>query len=254
MRGLTIEKRILDLAISIPAFAACTLLFLAIAVALRATRDRGPLFHRAARVGEGGRMITVLKLRTMRIGMGGPALTRHDDPRITSVGRVLRRTKLDELPQLLNVIRGDMSLVGPRPEDPAFVVWDDPAHAVVFRARPGITGLAQLIYADEERLHAGLDTDRRYRSEILPAKVRIDSWYLAHRTMRLDVRILVETLAVTWRRSRSGPMSAERLLLRVGAPSQLGEVPQEGHPDGDERGREDDDRGLAPPQGLAGSG
>lgn len=189
-------KRILDLALAGPLVVASLPVFAAAFVANRLAGDRGPLLYRARRVGEGGRAIEVLKLRTMRVdGSGGP-LTQRGDVRITSVGRFLRRHKLDELPQLWNVVRGEMSLVGPRPEDPAFVDWADPLHAAVFVARPGITGLAQLAYAREEELHVGDAAIELYREKILPRKLRLDRWYLAHQDIRLDARILLRTAAI----------------------------------------------------------
>ncbi len=197
-------KRALDLAVAGP-MAILTLPILGtVALANRLGGDDGPLIYRAARVGEGGRTITVFKLRTMAADGTGPALTQRDDPRITRVGRFLRRTKIDELPQLWNVVRGEMSLVGPRPEDPAFVDWSNPLHQAVFVARPGITGLAQLNYAREEELHVGDSAIDLYRDEILPAKLRLDSWYLEHRDLRLDARILARTGAILLGLPRDG--------------------------------------------------
>jgi lipopolysaccharide/colanic/teichoic acid biosynthesis glycosyltransferase len=161
--------------------------------------DRGPIFYRATRIGEGGRRFEVFKLRTMRADATGPALTQSHDLRVTAVGRILRRYKLDELPQLWNVVRGEMTLVGPRPEDPAFVDWSDPLHAAVFLARPGITGLAQLAYPFEEQLHVGDGSLDHYRDTILPHKLRLDRWYLAHSGVRLDAQILLRTVALVLR-------------------------------------------------------
>ena len=110
------------------------------------------------------------------------------------VGRILRRYRIDELPQLFNVLRGEMSLVGPRPEDPRFVDWTDPVHRRVFTAKPGITGLAQLDFHDEAQRLFGLDVEERYRREILPAKLRLDLEYLDHRSTLLDLRILARTV------------------------------------------------------------
>jgi lipopolysaccharide/colanic/teichoic acid biosynthesis glycosyltransferase len=174
-----------------------------IAVAMRLTGDDGPFLHRAQRVGEYGRIITVFKIRTMVEGAGGPRLTSTHDPRVTRLGGILRRYRIDELPQLVNVVRGEMSMVGPRPEDPMFVDLTDPLHRKVFTARPGITGLAQLEFHDEARLLSGDDAERRYREEVLPAKLRLDATYLDRRSTALDLRILGRTLStVLGRHSR----------------------------------------------------
>lgn len=165
------------------------------AVAMRLSGDRGPFLFRARRVGEGGELFTILKVRTMTTDRSGSKLTLAGDPRVTRVGRTLRRYRLDELPQLVNVVRGDMSLVGPRPEDPAYVDLTDPLHQRVFSAKPGITGLAQLAYRDEAALLGGEDAERRYRDEILPAKLRLDAEYLDRRSTLLDLQILARTVA-----------------------------------------------------------
>jgi lipopolysaccharide/colanic/teichoic acid biosynthesis glycosyltransferase len=191
---LSRSKRMFDLVVG---SAALVLSLPVIAVAVVATRlagDRGPAFHRARRVGPGGRPITVFKLRTMRADAAqGPGITGDGDPRVTRVGRLLRRYKLDELPQLWNVVRGEMSLVGPRPEDPRYVDWANPLHQKVFTAMPGITGPAQLAYRWEEQLLVGDDPERLYRERVLPAKLELDSRYLDHRSLLLDVRILART-------------------------------------------------------------
>ena len=118
---------------------------------------------------------------------------------MTPLGRLLRRYRIDELPQLVNVVRGEMSLVGPRPEDPEFVDLTDPLHRRVFAARPGITGLAQLTFHDEADQLAGEDAERRYREEILPAKLRLDAEYLDRQTTLLDLRILLRTVRTVLR-------------------------------------------------------
>jgi lipopolysaccharide/colanic/teichoic acid biosynthesis glycosyltransferase len=191
-----VSKRTFDLLVAIPLLAAA-IPVLAIAVAAtRAMGDRGPALYRAVRIGEGGRAFEVLKLRTMRFGGEGPRVTGRDDPRITPIGRVLRRLKVDELPQLINVMRGEMSIVGPRPEDPSYIDWADPQHNEVFRALPGITGVSQLRYAREDELLVGADFELTYRTRILPDKVALDAWYLRHQSRHLDARIV---LATVWR-------------------------------------------------------
>ena len=187
-------NRAIDLAIGSIALVAVCPLLVGIRAAMIADGDRGPFLYRARRIGEGGREISVLKIRTMQTGATGSALTSKHDARVTRLGRYLRRYKIDELPQLWNVIRGEMALVGPRPEDPGFVDLDDPLHRRVFMARPGITGLAQLEYRDEAALLAGTDSELRYRETILPAKLRLDSAYLDRRSVRTDLTILGRTV------------------------------------------------------------
>lgn len=169
-------------------------LFALLAVAVRIDSP-GPILYPSDRVGEGGRPFRCLKLRTMRWDPldHGPAVTTRRDGRLTTVGRALRRLRLDELPQLWNVTRGEMRLVGPRPESPRFVDFGDPIHREVFGIRPGITGLAQLLYVDEADLLDEDDPERRYREAILPEKLRLDLAYLHHRSARLDLWILART-------------------------------------------------------------
>jgi lipopolysaccharide/colanic/teichoic acid biosynthesis glycosyltransferase len=196
------SKRAFDLVVGSVALAAAAPILAGVAAAMRLSADRGPFLHRARRIGEGGRIIVVLKIRTMVVASGGSPLTMSDDPRVTRLGRTLRRYRIDELPQLVNVVKGEMSLVGPRPEDPAFVDLDDALHRKVFTAKPGITGLAQLQYHAEAALLEGPDSESRYRTEILPAKLRLDAEYLDHRSMWLDLRILIRTVGtVLGRRS-----------------------------------------------------
>lgn len=200
------SKRAFDLALALPGLILLAPILLGIAVAMRFSGDDGPFLYRAIRVGAGGKPISVLKIRTMRAGADGPRLTSAADPRVTRVGRILRRYRIDELPQLVNVVQGEMSLVGPRPEDPAFVDLSDPIHRKVFTATPGITGLAQLAFHDEARTLSGPDADQRYRHEILPAKLRLDAEYLDTRSISLDLRIIVRTLgAVLGRAAPAAP-------------------------------------------------
>jgi lipopolysaccharide/colanic/teichoic acid biosynthesis glycosyltransferase len=170
-------------------------LLLALGLAVR-LETSGPVLFRAERVGAGGRPFRCLKLRTMRANRPdeGPGITRGRDDRITRVGSLLRRFRLDELPQLWNVAGGQMRLVGPRPEDPRYVDLDLPFHREVFTARPGIAGLTQLVYHDEGRLlDDSSDPDAHYREKILPRKVAIDAAYLRHRSTKLDLWILAHT-------------------------------------------------------------
>jgi lipopolysaccharide/colanic/teichoic acid biosynthesis glycosyltransferase len=155
--------------------------------------SRGTPFHVAPRVGLAGRPFRIYKLRTMRTGGTGPAITPHGDDRVTRFGGFLRRTHLDELPQVWNVVRGEMRLVGPRPEDPRFVDLADPLHRLVFAAKPGITGPTQLAYAGEAAMLDETNAEEEYRTRILPAKLELDATYLRLRSVRLDLWVLGQT-------------------------------------------------------------
>lgn len=156
----------------------------------------GPVVFRAARVGANGQVFTCYKLRTMGWNHKDHlhSISTLDDPRITRVGRVLRRARLDEVPQLWNVVRGEMLLVGPRPEDPRFVDLDDPLHRLVFTSRPGITGLTQLLFLREAELLTGDEPERAYRERVLPEKLAMDARYLENRSAALDLWILWATI------------------------------------------------------------
>jgi len=160
-----------------------------------ALRDGRPAFYVSTRVGRHGRRFRLLKFRTMR-REAGRAITVGGDPRITPLGARLRRWKLDELPQLWNVVRGEMSLIGPRPEDPAFVDEASEAWAEILEVAPGITGAASVEYFnEEERLRAASDPIALYRSSILPEKLAIDRLYLSRCSPAGDARLLLRTVA-----------------------------------------------------------
>jgi lipopolysaccharide/colanic/teichoic acid biosynthesis glycosyltransferase len=169
--------------------------------------SRGPVFYRAKRVGYRGRDLRMLKFRKMAVGVSGPALTAASDARLTRVGSILAATKLDELPQLINVVRGEMSLIGPRPEDPAFVASRPEEFGEILSVRPGISGLCQLAFARESRILSADDPVGHYLERILPQKVRLDQLYVRRRGLRLDVRILLWTVATTVLRV---PVSVDR--------------------------------------------
>jgi lipopolysaccharide/colanic/teichoic acid biosynthesis glycosyltransferase len=160
----------------------------------------GPVLFGHERVGLGGRRFKVLKFRSMTHRSSGAQITSANDARITPIGRVLRRYKLDELPQLINVLRGDMSLVGPRPEVARYVERYPDAYARILQVRPGITDLAAIEYRDEEQLlAAATDPEQVYVSEILPAKIRLYDAYLEQRSLLMDAKILMRTLAAVIR-------------------------------------------------------
>jgi lipopolysaccharide/colanic/teichoic acid biosynthesis glycosyltransferase len=185
--------RLLDVSVSVLGivFLSPLLLVLAAAVKLSST---GPALYRAQRVGKDGQLFHLYKFRTMVVGADtGPRITRKDDPRVTMVGRFLRRTKLDELPQLFNTLKGDMTLVGPRPEDPRYVKDYSQAQSQVLRVRPGITSLATLAFRHEERMLTGIDSEHVYREKILPEKLQIELDYLLRRSLATDLWVLART-------------------------------------------------------------
>jgi lipopolysaccharide/colanic/teichoic acid biosynthesis glycosyltransferase len=157
----------------------------------------GPVFYRAERVGYRGRRLMMLKFRKMHPGATGCALTLAGDPRLTRVGRVLNRTRLDELPQFWHVVRGEMSIVGPRPEDPRFVARYERDYAEILGVRPGLTGWTQIAFAREGTLLDVGDPVEHYVQRILPQKIRLDRMYAASPTLARDRRILWSTILVT---------------------------------------------------------
>lgn len=169
--------------------------FLVIAVVI-ALEDRGPVMYRAKRVGLNGRIFRLLKFRTMvrdadRMGAG---ITHAHDRRITRAGRMLRRYKLDEFPQLLNVITRDMNLVGPRPEDPRYIRYYSQAQEAILSVRPGLTSPASLLYKDESMMLDGADWEDRYIGQVMPAKLRIDLNYFKQNTFSSDLHLIVQTI------------------------------------------------------------
>lgn len=186
-------KRAFDVAGALAVLIITSPFLLAAAIAVKAT-SRGPLFYRGPRVGKDGVPFRMLKFRSMAESRGGPGITRADDPRVTRVGRILRRTKVDELPQLVNVLRGEMSLVGPRPEDPRYVELYSDEQRAVLAVRPGVTSLASLVYRNEEALLTGDDWEEQYRTRIMPDKLRIELDYLRRRTLASDLGIIAKTI------------------------------------------------------------
>ena len=187
-------KRALDLVISIPGLLVLSPLLLVLALWITLDSE-GPVLYRGKRVGQDGRPFLMYKFRTMVVGAEkrGPAVTYRDDPRITGAGRFLRRAKLDELPQLLNVLRGEMSLVGPRPEDPSYVAFYTPEQRLALSVKPGITGPTQLEYRDEASMLQGEGVDEEYVTRLMPEKLKLDLEYVRDRSLLLDLKILWRT-------------------------------------------------------------
>ena len=157
----------------------------------------GPVFFRQERVGKDGVPFHIIKFRSMvdRASEIGPEITSAGDPRVTRVGQFLRRAKLDELPQLLNVWSGEMSLVGPRPEVPSFVALYDDRQREVLSVRPGITDPASIAYADEEKiLGAASNSHRAYVEQILPQKLELNLQYIKKMSLLSDIKIIFMTI------------------------------------------------------------
>ena len=187
-------KRLLDVTVASVLLVLLAPVFLAVAVAIKLDSS-GPVFYRCRRIGLDGTELLMLKFRKMWDGASGLPLTASEDDRFTRVGRVITDLKLDELPQLWNVVRGQMSLVGPRPEDPAFVRdnWD--SFEPILRVKPGMTGLCQLAFAKESQILDPEDRMGDYVQRLLPAKIRIDLLYASRRSVGFDVRIALWTFA-----------------------------------------------------------
>jgi lipopolysaccharide/colanic/teichoic acid biosynthesis glycosyltransferase len=190
-------KRLFDVAASLVALIVLSPLLALIALAVKLTSS-GPVFHRGERIGRDGVPFRIVKFRTMRANAGGPAITREHDSRITPVGRLLRRFKLDELPQLINVLRGEMSIVGPRPEAPEYVRLYTGDERRVLSVRPGLTSPASLRYRNEASL-LGDDWHERYVNEIMRDKLRDDLRYIDTRTFLGDLRLILRTIAAVFR-------------------------------------------------------
>lgn len=192
--------RLFDLTMGALGLIVLSPLFIAVSIAIKFV-DGGPIFYRAKRVGRHGQIFELYKFRTMRIDADrqGPGITVDCDPRITSIGCWLRETKVDELPQLFNVLRGDMSLVGPRPEDPRYVVLYTPEQCRVLMVRPGITGAASICYSRESCQLSGADWERVYCEEIMPHKLRIDLEYLSRRSFWSDIGLIIRTTIAIWK-------------------------------------------------------
>jgi len=191
------------------------ILLASLAVALTSP---GPIMFRQERVGRGGSLFTLYKLRTMHVSRTGPGVTSGDDGRITRVGKVLRHTKIDELPELWNVIRGDMSLCGPRPEVPGYVDLDSPEWQFLLQVRPGITDPVTMRLRNEETLLQTVEGDReRFYLEVLqPLKLSGYAEYLRHRTWRHDFRVLWQSgLAVVFPNKAQPPTLNDLLAQRL---------------------------------------
>jgi lipopolysaccharide/colanic/teichoic acid biosynthesis glycosyltransferase len=210
-RPVEVALAVLVLTVSAPLIAAA-----ALAVVVT---SRGPAIFRQERMGRGGLPFVLYKLRTMQAWQFGIGVTSGDDARITRVGKLLRKTKVDELPELWNVIRGDMSLCGPRPEVPKYVDLENPEWRLLLRVRPGVTDPVTMLLRNEEALLQAVEGDReRFYLEILqPLKLRGYAEYLKRRTWQRDLRVLWQSgVAVILPGKAQPPTLSELLAERLG--------------------------------------
>ena len=173
-------------------------LLLAVAAAIRIRMPDGGVLFRQRRVGQYGKLFTLVKFRTMTVNHGGSCVSVAGESRITPLGAWLRRYKIDELPELWNVLKGDMSFVGPRPDVPGYADRLQGDDRIILALKPGITGPATLKYRNEEELLAAQPDPQRYNDEVIyPDKVRINVEYAKTRSFAGDLKIIMQTLSVT---------------------------------------------------------
>jgi lipopolysaccharide/colanic/teichoic acid biosynthesis glycosyltransferase len=206
-------KRLIDIVM-----ASLALVVLAPALAVIACLVRlsgpGPIIYRGWRVGRDDRPFRILKFRTMVSNADeGSQITVNRDPRVTAIGRLLRASKLDELPQVINVLRGEMSLVGPRPEAPHYVAHYTPQQRAVLSVRPGITGPSQVLFRHEEQILCGPDPETHYLSVVMPAKLATDLDYVQNHSFGRDLQIIAHTLSVlVWPRRGATTTASPRTV------------------------------------------
>lgn len=210
---LCVIKRTIDLVLASIALVLCLPVILAVGVLIKLD-SRGPVFYRGTRVGRRGVPFRIFKFRTMipDAERKGGYSSADDDPRITRIGKFLRKCKLDELPQLINILTGEMSFVGPRPEVQHYVDLFSEQEKEILTVRPGMTDWASLWNSDEGAILAGsADPEKTYFEQIRPEKIRLQLEYVRKRSLATDIRILIQTVAVVvFRQSRGARVILER--------------------------------------------
>lgn len=190
-----ILKYIFDRTVSFVGLLLLWPVLIVVAVLIKIKMPGGPAFFTQKRVGRDGRLFTMYKFRSMTVGHGGSSVSVAGESRITPLGAKLRKYKLDELPELWNVLIGDMSFVGPRPDVPGYADALTGEDREVLKLRPGITGPASLKYRDEEEILAGVEDPQKYNDEVIfPDKVRINRYYLHHYSFWMDIRMIFATV------------------------------------------------------------
>jgi lipopolysaccharide/colanic/teichoic acid biosynthesis glycosyltransferase len=188
-------KRLFDLIVALVSLIVLVPLFLIVGFLIKLDSP-GPIFYKGDRIGKDGVLFKIYKFRTMVVNADrmGSALTHDGDPRVTRVGRILRKWKIDEFPQLLNILQGDMSIVGPRPESPNYVEHYTPEQRQVLQVKPGMTGLTQVRFRHEETLLSHCtNLEEEYIAKIMPHKLALDLTYIEDQSMLLDVQLIIQT-------------------------------------------------------------
>ena len=222
-------QRLLDIVFSGLALLVLAPLLVPIAIALRLSGE-GEVFYVQQRIGQGGRLFGLYKFATMlkdSPNLGTGTVTVKHDPRVLPMGRFLRKTKLNELPQLLNIFTGDMSVIGPRPQTKrCFDAFPASSQAEIIKVRPGLSGVGSIVFRDEEDLmHASAEPERFYDDVIMPYKGRLEEWYVANRGLWTYLRCIVVTAWVVlvpasnamWRVFRGLPVPPQELVAAGGA-------------------------------------
>ena len=187
-------KRLFDIFSSLFALLLLFPLLLLVALLIKLTMP-GPVLFRQIRIGFGGRPFTIYKFRSMKVNRSKVSITLSSDNRITPLGRFLRRSKIDELPQLWNILRGDMSVVGPRPDVPGYSDKLQGSDQLLWTVRPGLTGLDSISYPDEETILDQQPDPQKYYDEVLwPDKVRLNLAYIKNRSFWMDIAIILFTV------------------------------------------------------------
>lgn len=189
-------KRLFDFMLSLVAVVVLSPLLLFVALSIKLSMP-GPVLFQQRRIGRHAKPFTIYKFRTMRINNSKVSVTLSTDNRITPFGQFLRRTKIDELPQLFNILKGDMSVVGPRPDVPGYYDTLTGEDQIIWKLRPGLTGLDSMCYPDEQALLDKVsDPEKFYDEKLWPDKVRLNRWYAENRSLWMDVKIVVNTIGV----------------------------------------------------------
>lgn len=193
-KGRMVRKRIFDIFCSALGIIVLSPLLLIAALAVGLT-SRGGVFFKQERVGRGGKLFKIIKFRSMSRRNEGPKVTTGNDSRVTAVGRIIRKAKIDELPQLFNVLKGDMSFVGPRPEVPEYVALYNEEQRQVLLVKPGITGIASIRFRNEnELLTESSDPEKTYIEAIMPKKIMLDLEYIPNAGVMYDFKLIIKTL------------------------------------------------------------